>query len=63
VERAGSRLAIVAANEEVDSSRREEREIRRIKTRSPINVVVVLYTLIKLADIHTLSNQFIFYCA
>jgi hypothetical protein len=42
---AGSRQIIVAANEEeIDSSKREEREFRRIKTRSPI--VVILYNLV-----------------
>jgi hypothetical protein len=31
---------IVAANKEVDSSKREESEIRRVKTRSAIIVVI-----------------------
>jgi hypothetical protein len=40
---------IVAANKEVDSSKREESKIKRAKTRSA--VVVIYYNLIQLRDI------------
>jgi hypothetical protein len=40
---------IVAVNKEVDSSNREDRKIRRIKTGSAI--VVTQYNLIELRDI------------